>query len=350
RVRCFAQAREYVRGQRMHATLALHGLDDDRRRARRIERGVQCCRVAWIDEPDARHQRRERGLHRGPIRGRECAEQTTVEAVAKSHDLVLRLTAARARPAARELERRLRRLRARVAEEDAVGKARIDEHLRERRCGLGAVQVREMDQPGGKGPLQRGTHRRITIAEGVDADPCNEVEVRTTGVVVDTNAFATHEDGGRRPIRSEQRSIRDGSRALFHHRCRHAHAASTAVAPTSVPASEFTRAAMLPIRTWATPRASASSAARSFTAMPPPPAAPPAGSDSPCPGARALRVIPAASRTPPTPVTNSSSRAPIATATAHATSSAFTFSATPPGPREIGAITGTIPAPISIES
>src|SRR3989449_104638 len=80
-------------------------------------------------------------------------------------------------PLARELERRLVRLGARIAEEHAARERPRHELLGEPLAGLGAVQVGDVNEPARQCLVDRITDDGVIVAERVDRDAGHEIEV-----------------------------------------------------------------------------------------------------------------------------------------------------------------------------
>ena len=188
--------------ERDHATLAEHGLEQEQRRvARGRERGLERLDVVRAGERDAGHERAE-ALPLGRLAGRrERPERPPVEAALERHD---------PRPAGRlagDLQRRLVRLGARVAEERLPALEPLREEGGEAEHRLRPVQVGGMPEPvellvGG------GERRRRAMPEPDDGDPGHEVEVLAPRVVPDAAALPA-DDGDVGPrVRRQHRLAR----------------------------------------------------------------------------------------------------------------------------------------------
>src|SRR3989475_665956 len=240
-------------GRRPHASLALHRLHDDGRRAVGGDDAVGGGPVLERDDAHAGDERLERLAVVGPVGGRERGEQPPVERAGEGHDLGL------ARPLAGELERGLVRFRPRVAEEDAIGERAGDELFREPLTRLGAVQVGDMHEPA----LERAEDGRadhgVVVAQGVDGDPRDEVEVAGAVVRDDLRALAGDEQRADSGIHAEQ-GLRSGGRDR--------HAGCGVAARTRVPAVGWPSRRRSPMRTACAPVCRAAAPARSFVAIP----------------------------------------------------------------------------------
>src|SRR5688572_15612794 len=116
-----------------------------------------------------------------------------MKAAAKGQNLMLGATADGPRPAARELERGFVCLSATVAEEDTGGEAPLHERRRERACGSRVIQIGGVHHAAQRCGFNRIRDARITVAEGVYADPAREIEVRVTVGVEQLNPRSAHE-------------------------------------------------------------------------------------------------------------------------------------------------------------
>src|SRR5258708_6084840 len=95
-------------------------------------------------------------------------------------------------PLAGELDRRLVGFSARVTEEDARGERQLDEALRKLDLRLRVVEVGRVDEAA-RLRGERGHDVRMRVAEQVDGDAGDQVEILAPGVVVDKAASASHE-------------------------------------------------------------------------------------------------------------------------------------------------------------
>ena len=128
----------------------------------------------------------------GETRGRrERAQGAAVEAAVEADDLRVDVVAG-AGVLARELDRALRRLRARVAEEDLAAEARLAQALGQAQRGLGEEQVGRAGERTGL-LLDRGDDPRVTVAGVVDREPGEEVQVLLAVRVPQPRALAAHE-------------------------------------------------------------------------------------------------------------------------------------------------------------
>ena len=96
---------------------------------------------------------------------------------------------------ARELDRRLARLGAGVAEEDLAAEARPRQALGQTHRGLGVEKIADVHQP--PGLLAHGCdHLGMTVPDVRDGDAAEKVEVLVAVDVPQTRALATHELDG----------------------------------------------------------------------------------------------------------------------------------------------------------
>src|SRR5438270_258606 len=90
---------------------------------------------------------------------------------------------------ASDLQRRLPGFGAAVRKEDAIEAGDARQALGDLRCELVVVQVRGVNQF--RGLFRNGLqHRRVTIAQRIDSDSANEIEVLLTFGVVKVYALA----------------------------------------------------------------------------------------------------------------------------------------------------------------
>ena len=95
------------------------------------------------------------------------------------------------RVAARELQRRLVRLGARIAEEHAVGERRVDQPLRQPQRRLVGEPVRHVPQRA-RLLVERADHRRVAMPERGHGDAAREVDVHAALLVPHARALAAH--------------------------------------------------------------------------------------------------------------------------------------------------------------
>src|SRR5438128_2052619 len=260
-------------------------------------------------------------------------EQASVEAAAEGNDFGL------SRPLAGELERGLVRFGARVAEEDPIGERPRHQLLGQPLGGLGAIQIRDVNEPGSERVFHGRANHRMVVTERVDPDASDEVEVAGAVLRDERGAVPGDEAGTDRGVHAKQRA---GRRRRRGRGCR-GHAALTAGGRIRVPAEGCASRCQSPIRTAWAPARMAVAAARSLAAMPSV-AAPSSMRVSISPAATDACTVPS-TVTPGTSDTNSSSVAWSAPATAAAASSALTLKGRPPSAAgAIGAMTGVSPA------
>src|SRR5215470_10668879 len=94
-------------------------------------------------------------------------------------------------PRARELQRSLVRLRSGVAEEDARQPRSLRQALGELPLIRVVIKVRRVQQV--RLIAQRLSHSRVVVAQDVDADARDEIEITLALVVVKRRTFSAHE-------------------------------------------------------------------------------------------------------------------------------------------------------------
>src|SRR6266571_4853212 len=124
---------------------------------------------------------------------------------------------------------------------------------------LRPVEVGHMDQSRREGPLDRPADHGMIVAQGVDADPGDEVEVAYAVLGDELGAVAARKHRADASVHAEQ--CRSGSGSGGHAGC-------AATASTRVPADDRSSRVRSPMRTARAPAARADLAARSFAAMP----------------------------------------------------------------------------------
>ena len=190
-----AQALEELGVGRRHAALALDRLDHHRDRLL-VDRGLDGLEVVVVGVREADRQRVVALLAPGLRRRGDRRERTAVEALAERDNLVA--AAVLAAPLARQLDRRLIRLGARVAEEDLAAEAReLDELRGELRRRLVREEVRRVRQLRRLVP-DRLHHLRMAVADIVHADAGREVVEDETVDVTHGDALAAREHDRRR--------------------------------------------------------------------------------------------------------------------------------------------------------
>src|SRR5216684_1225885 len=132
--------------------------------------------------------------------GRDGSEGAAVERAERRDDRV-RAVAIAGAPLACDLDRGLVGLGAGVAQEDARRERELD-------LGLGVVEVGRVDE-GLRLRGQRGRDLRVRVAEKVDCNAGDEVEVFVAGVVVDEAAAPAHEGDLQAPTRLHQVPVRE---------------------------------------------------------------------------------------------------------------------------------------------
>src|SRR6185503_18081137 len=181
-------------------------------------------------------------------------EQPPVERARERDDLTL------FRPLPRELEGALVRLGPRVTEEH-LPTERLGQFSGKAFARLGAVEVRDVDEPRVESAHDRFADDGAVVAEGVDGDSRDEVEIAGAVFGDQLRAFPRHEQGADSRIHAQQRrsvQLNGG----------HAGWVAGGVARRRVPAVALANMSRSPMRTARTPAPSAWAAARSFAAMP----------------------------------------------------------------------------------
>ena len=177
---------ELVR-RRRDAAFALHRLEHDRDRLV-VHRGLDGSQIVVVGIGEADRQGIVSLLAPRLRRRRDRRERAAMEALAHRHDLVA--PPVRRAPLACELDRRLVRLRARVAEERLATKARDLHELRgEQRRRRVHVEVRAVEHCR-RLVLNRLDDLLVAIADVVDADAAREVVVGHAVHVTDRHALA----------------------------------------------------------------------------------------------------------------------------------------------------------------
>ena len=184
-----------VSGRKLsHPGLTLNGFDDECCHVR-PQCGAQCRDVAGGDELDAAGQRLEGLTVGGLVSQGQGAHGPAVEGILESQDPGTPATAV----TARDLEGGLVGLGAGVGQEDSgvvggtAGEGEPDELLGEADLGRGGEEVRDVTQFGelvGDGPDDRG----VCVAQAVDGDTCQQVDVLLAVGVPDVGAPSAHED------------------------------------------------------------------------------------------------------------------------------------------------------------
>src|SRR5260370_27214368 len=122
---------------------------------------------------------------------------------AEGSDDLVRAGAIARSPLARDLDRGLVGLGARVAEKDARRKRKLDQAARELDLRLREVEVRRVDEgPGLCGDCAGDLW--VGVTEQVDRDPGDQVEVFVAGVVEDKAALSAYERDRQAPAHLHQ--------------------------------------------------------------------------------------------------------------------------------------------------
>ena len=195
-----AQERQKRGRNRPYPAFPLNRLDDHSGSALGRDNASGCVLVRQRDDLDTRQQRLERAAIVGPVGRGERGEQPAMERSGERDDVRF------ARPFARELEGPFVRFGAGVTEEClAAGRERTTRQFRrEALTGLGAVQVRDVHEPG----IERAHHRfaedGTVVAERVDGDAGDEVEIARSVLGDELRPFARHEDRANARVDAEQ--------------------------------------------------------------------------------------------------------------------------------------------------
>ena len=158
---------------------------------------------------ETRHERLEALLHLGIARGRQRGDRATVERVVVHDDLGMR-DAAIVAVLARDLQRRLVGLEARIAEEHLVHARQRGQLVGQRLLQPDLVDVRRMDQLR-RLVGDRGHQARMVVAERVDGDAGETVEILAAGFVPQPDALSACEVDGQ--VRVRVHHVRDRGRA-----------------------------------------------------------------------------------------------------------------------------------------
>src|SRR5438093_1113529 len=335
-VAVFAQEHQKLGGDGAHAPFALHGFDDDGRRALGRDGALRGLDVTERNDVHVREQRLEGPAVVGPIRCGERGEQPAMEGTGERDDVGL------LRPFAGELERALVRLGARITEE-RLTRERFRQLGGEPVAGLGAIEIGDVNQSRVERAHDGVPKHGAVVAQGIDRNARDEVEIARAFLGDELRAFARDEERANARVDAEEcRGVRRGQRQC--------HAGWTAetdggrTASSRVPAVACSNISRSPIRTARTPARKACAAARNLAAMPPR-ATPPSIIVSISPAARVGWATPS-TVTPGTSETNKSSCASSAAAIAAAAWSALTLSGRTGAMRDgaTGATTGVSPA------
>jgi hypothetical protein len=141
-------------------------------------------------------------------RGGHGAEGAAVEALLQREKLsadVHALAAFKARVGARQFQRALPCLRARVGEEDTVKPRALGQAHRQLRLPLVIVEVRSVDERPAL-PRDRFDDGRMIVTQGIHADPAQQIEIAIALLVDDVHAFAADKQDGAPIVRGKQQS------------------------------------------------------------------------------------------------------------------------------------------------
>ncbi len=175
------------RRARRHPAFALHRLENHRAdvvAAFVAERGLERRDVVVGDVRDARRARAEALCVLRLASGRDREQRAAVERVQRRDDAQLVRPEPVVRPAPRELQRRLVRFGAGIAEEHALGERAVDETLRESQRGLVREPVADVPELAGL-LVERADHRRMAVSECGHGDAAREIDVELAVLVPD---------------------------------------------------------------------------------------------------------------------------------------------------------------------
>src|SRR5882762_4620520 len=183
----------------MHAAFALDGLEDDGADGV-VELGFEIGDIAEFYEFDAGEEGRERVTIFFGESYADAAEGAAVKRVLHGEDAVLgrgliRRVRGRAGAEAGEFQSAVGSFGAAVGEEDAAHAGDFGELARERALVGVVIEIAEVD--GARGFTADGFYyARVGVAESVDGDAAEEVEIFFAGGVMHVRAAAVGEDDG----------------------------------------------------------------------------------------------------------------------------------------------------------
>ncbi len=188
-------------GEEVDASFALDGLEDDGGGVFG-DGGLELCDAVGGDEGDAGEEGSEGAAVVGLAGDGEGAEGASVEGVFEGHHVELSWVLARAMGEG-GFEGGFHGFGAAVGEEGVGEAAPLAEAMGERGLVFVAVEVRGMEAEGGligNGADDAG----VGVAEGIDADAGDEVEIAAAGGIGDVAAFAAVDGEGGPFVQGEQ--------------------------------------------------------------------------------------------------------------------------------------------------
>ena len=216
------------RTQRTDAAFALNGLETNGANAA-IKLALEIVNVVESDEPDSRHQRRERMPIFFLSSGGQRAKGAAVKRILQRQQTPLGFVAVAvlgAGKGAGHLERAFPGLGAAVAEESLVQAGDPGQPLRQLGLELVEEQIRHVNQPA-RLPLQRGLDHGMRVAQRVHPDPAQEIEIALAARIPEIDAAPALEQHALAIVSGKQQlgfGTNDGGEA---------HAQMTSVPPSS---------------------------------------------------------------------------------------------------------------------
>ena len=171
--------------------LTLDRFDQEARRAL-VDRVIECGGVVEVDEGEAARQRSETFVIRGVVGRAQRAERAAVKAAVRGQDHVAFALAGAPGVFARELDRRLVRFGAAVAEEDRIESGQFGQPIGERPGGFVVHEVRDVHQGGGL-LGDRARDAGMGMTKRAHRDARDQIQIRVPGFVVEPAALAAHD-------------------------------------------------------------------------------------------------------------------------------------------------------------
>ena len=125
--------------------------------------------------------------------------------------------AAQAGVSARKLQRTFPRFSARVGEKDSIQSGAFGETQSQLRLSLVIVEIRGVDERTALAG-NRLNDCRMVVAEGVDANAAEQIEVLRTVLVLDVDPFTVHEQNRAPIVRGKQQTGLRGANLFEFHR------------------------------------------------------------------------------------------------------------------------------------
>ena len=174
-IRQFAQPLQELALRRTHAAFALHGFNQERRRAG-IHRRFRRRQIAERHIFETRQQGQEIMVHLFLIARRNRCHRAPVKGVVEGDNLKPARMARRLVIGARGFHRAFHRLRAAVGKEYGVGEGRVDNPLRKGLPLRATVKVGHMHQSRGLIGNRLG-QMRVAVAKQIDGNAAGEIEI-----------------------------------------------------------------------------------------------------------------------------------------------------------------------------